>query len=510
MSLSIQTNVASLEAQNFIRINNNFQNNTIQQLSSGYRINQSGDDAAGLAVANQYAGDIATLTQGVLNANNAVNTLQVADGGISNISTILNRLQTLATESASSTFAGNRTTVNNEYQGLLTEINRQAASINLNTGGTYNTNLVTYVGGGNTQPNSQVSVNLTGTSNAVDTAALGLATSSVAGGGTSLTNNTILLSDTATQFLSGGSQVLSFNIGTATGNQAVTATLAGTDAGGTSLSGQQVVDDLNTKLNSYGISAAIGTNGQLQLSGSAAFTVVAAAASGGNAAVVGTGLFSTTSSGFNQGDYSTGSDKGTAGAFADFTGAATETAIFQNASGSTSVTLTAANASTVGNAISALNSKLSGTGIVAVQAANGTDISFQSATSFNVNDTAYTVDTGGALFGGTGAITVAPPSASASATGNSISALASISTAINNLGLTQGIVGAGENKLNYAINLAQSQITNFSAAESGIRDADVAQEAANLTKAQVLQQASLAALAQANSAPQAVLSLLKG
>jgi len=64
--------------------------------------------------------------------------------------------------------------------------------------------------------------------------------------------------------------------------------------------------------------------------------------------------------------------------------------------------------------------------------------------------------------------------------------------------------------LNYAIGLAQSQISNFSAAESRIRDADVAAEAANLTKAQVLQQASMAAMAQANSAPQAVLSLLKG
>ena len=84
-----------------------------------------------------------------------------------------------------------------------------------------------------------------------------------------------------------------------------------------------------------------------------------------------------------------------------------------------------------------------------------------------------------------------------------------MTTAISNLGLVQGVVGAGENKLNYAINLAQSQITNFSAAESGIKDADVAAEAANLTKAQVLQQASLAALAQANSAPQAVLALLK-
>jgi flagellin len=77
------------------------------------------------------------------------------------------------------------------------------------------------------------------------------------------------------------------------------------------------------------------------------------------------------------------------------------------------------------------------------------------------------------------------------------------------LGTVQGIVGAGENKLNYAINLAQSQITSFSAAQSQIRDANVAQQAANLTKAQVLQQASIAAMAQANQEPQAVLSLLK-
>jgi flagellin len=71
------------------------------------------------------------------------------------------------------------------------------------------------------------------------------------------------------------------------------------------------------------------------------------------------------------------------------------------------------------------------------------------------------------------------------------------------------VVGAGQNDLHYAVKLAQSQIANFSAAEARIRDADVAAEAANLTKAQVLQQASMAAMAQANSAPQSVLSLLR-
>jgi flagellin len=89
-------------------------------------------------------------------------------------------------------------------------------------------------------------------------------------------------------------------------------------------------------------------------------------------------------------------------------------------------------------------------------------------------------------------------------------AVAAIATAIAQLGTAQAAVGKGQNQLSYAVSLAQSQITNFSAAESQIRDANVAQQAANLSKAQVLTQASIAAMAQANSAPQAVLTLLRG
>jgi flagellin len=81
---------------------------------------------------------------------------------------------------------------------------------------------------------------------------------------------------------------------------------------------------------------------------------------------------------------------------------------------------------------------------------------------------------------------------------------------VSALGVSQAAVGKGENNLNYAVALAQSQVTNEAAAESRIRDADLAAEAANLSKAQILVQAGTAALAQANSAPQAILSLLKG
>ena len=89
-------------------------------------------------------------------------------------------------------------------------------------------------------------------------------------------------------------------------------------------------------------------------------------------------------------------------------------------------------------------------------------------------------------------------------------AITAIGKAMSALGSAQAAVGKGENQLGYAVSLASSQITNFSAAESQIRDTNVAQQAANLSKAQTLSQASIAAMAQANSAPQAVLTLLRG
>jgi len=90
---------------------------------------------------------------------------------------------------------------------------------------------------------------------------------------------------------------------------------------------------------------------------------------------------------------------------------------------------------------------------------------------------------------------------------NAVTALAA---AVSALGQAQAVVGRGQNQFGYAINLASSQVSNLASAESRIRDADLASEAASLTKASILLQAGIAALAQANSAPQAVLALLRG
>ena len=146
--LSIQTNVNSLVAQENLNVNNQFQSRTIQQLTSGYRINSSGDDAAGLAVANQYRNSVAELTQGVSNGNDGVAQLQIMDGGMSNISQILDRLKTLSTEAASGTFTGNLGVLNQEFQTDIGEIDRQAQTIGLNTGGSFAKSLGVYLGGG--------------------------------------------------------------------------------------------------------------------------------------------------------------------------------------------------------------------------------------------------------------------------------------------------------------------------------------------------------------------------
>ena len=183
MSLSFQTNVTSMVAEQNLQTNTSSMDNAITQLTSGYRINSSGDDAAGLAVANGYRANITELQQGVSNANDGTAILQTIDGGLSNISNVLDQLQTLATQSASGTFSGDRTTLNNEFQTLLGEINRQAANIGLASGsGTpsqYNASISVFIGGGANQTDSQVVINLSGSANTVDSLGLGISSDAV-------------------------------------------------------------------------------------------------------------------------------------------------------------------------------------------------------------------------------------------------------------------------------------------------------------------------------------------
>jgi|SRR5471030_178435 flagellin len=499
MSISIQTNVNSLVAQENLRVNSNFQSTTIQRLTSGYRINQSGDDAAGLAVANQYRSDTAELTQGVRNANDGISTLQIIDGGLNNISKVLDRMKTLATQSASSTFTGDRTVLQGEFKSLQTELDRQANNINMNSGGASLANLSVYIGGGvGAQSNSTVQLDL-GSKGAVDSASLGVGAGITVNGATSAVTANATSTGAADLSLDNGKTLMAStqNIFVTTQSGTKQVTISG---GADGLTQQQLVDQVNGGLAGTGVTASINSaTHKIGFASADGFTVDTTAATN---ASTGIGTADTFQNGFNHVE-STGTVTGATAA---------QTISFTLTGTSTAINVAINSGDSVDVQESKLREGLQNSGIQVMRDTNTNTFSFQSKVAFNVAETAGTTADSLGLVGGAAATAAGGTytGVAGAATDNGSAALLAISSAVAKLGQVQGQVGASQNTLQYAVSLAESQISNFSSAESRIRDADVAAEAANLTKAQVLQQASMAAMAQANSAPQAVMALLRG
>jgi flagellin len=176
MPLGILNNIPSLAAENQLTLTNNALSSTLAQLSSGSRINTGADDAAGLAIANGLQANITALTQSVSNANNGVGELQLADGALAQVTNLLNRAVTLATESATGTVSNpQRTALQAEYASILAEINRIGSAT------TYNGQAVFQSG---TAPNlnAQVNPSAAGTILANDVLTVGQTTTVTAAG----------------------------------------------------------------------------------------------------------------------------------------------------------------------------------------------------------------------------------------------------------------------------------------------------------------------------------------
>ncbi len=133
MSLRIATNVASLNAQKNLTVSNRQMSQSLARLSSGFRINQAADDAAGLAISENLRGQIRGLKQASRNANDGISLVQVAEGGLNEISSMLIRLRELAVQAASDTVGDTeRKFTDVEYQQLKSEIQRIAEVTNFN------------------------------------------------------------------------------------------------------------------------------------------------------------------------------------------------------------------------------------------------------------------------------------------------------------------------------------------------------------------------------------------
>jgi flagellin len=175
MGLRINTNVASLSAQRHLFNTTTKFNKSMEKLSSGMRINRSGDDAAGLAISEGLKSDIRALGQASRNAADGISLVQVAEGALDEVSNILLRLRELAEQAATETLGDvERGYLNDEYQTLLTEIDRISATAEFNglklldgSAGTLEVQV-----GIDTSANSVVAIDI---SSAIDTTFLGLA-----------------------------------------------------------------------------------------------------------------------------------------------------------------------------------------------------------------------------------------------------------------------------------------------------------------------------------------------
>ena len=151
MSLGVLNNLSALYAENNLNNSNNSLNTVLQQLSSGSKINSGADDAAGLSLVNGLQANQMALTQSKTNAAEGVGLLQVADGALSQVTSLLNRAVTLATEASNGTLNSSQdTAANQEYQSILSEISNIGSTTTYNDAAVFNSNTNIYTGDAST------------------------------------------------------------------------------------------------------------------------------------------------------------------------------------------------------------------------------------------------------------------------------------------------------------------------------------------------------------------------
>jgi flagellin len=179
MSLGILTNVAATYAENNLNQTQGSLQTVLQQLSSGSRINSGADDAAGLSVADGLHANEAALTQSAQNAQNGVGLLQTADGALSQVTNLLDRAVTLATEAANGGLtAAQSTAADTEFQSIVTEIGNIGTSTNFNSTNVFSAAATNFVVSDGTAGGTTT---IAATTGALTNASIGTATGGGAG-----------------------------------------------------------------------------------------------------------------------------------------------------------------------------------------------------------------------------------------------------------------------------------------------------------------------------------------
>lgn len=512
MASYINTNISSLTAQRNLGMSQTSLTTSLQRLSSGLRINSSKDDSAGLAIADRMTAQIRGANQAVRNANDGVSLAQTAEGDLAQITSNLQRVRELAVQAANaSNSATDRTALNNEASQLIAEIDRVASSSSFNG--------VKLLDGSFTSQAFQVGANNTTNDQVSITSIASAKTSSLGVGGGSSYSTAITSAAVTTSALTAGDL-----------------TINGFEVGASSTDG---VSALNGNASAIAKAAAINAiSGSTGVTATVAATSVAGTAGAASAASV-AGYDTAISAGVFT---INGVSLGALGAAASAAQRASDTAAAVNKiSSQTGVTatintttgavaLSAADgrnvsvvASNAGQANMAFNSSSTGITITAITSGAAQSSTTTTSATISLSSTSSAgITIGGANSARAGLSGSVGYSSATATAGSGVStlnlstisgaqtALTTIDAALTTVNTTRASLGAIQNRFTSAITSLQTTSENLSASRSRIQDADFASETANLTRAQILQQAGTAMLAQANAIPNNVLSLLRG
>ena len=521
MASTINTNILSLNSQRNLNKSQGALAKSLQRLSSGLRINSAKDDAAGLAISSRMTSQVKGLNQAARNANDGISLAQTAEGALAQTGDLLQRMRELAVQSANATnSASDRASLQSEVNQLKLEVDRVSSTTEFNglklLDGSYTSQ--TFQVGANA--NQVISVSISGASTA------NLQDNQVDGANTSGTVGTTSVQAPAT----------SGTVGTTNGVAAQTLEINGSLG---------KIENLGVLQNASAFDVAASITGREAETGVTADAVTEINIAGNTAASSGTVSFDIFTGNGGSDDTTRKTVTAEISSTGDMSALASE---INKKSGTTGVTAEVTTNGTLkliqadgkdiaidsytnsngGNDITVEAYREDDADGVDQLAGNGVTLDGSDASSNSTRATGrlqlhsagtYTVKSSvtaaaGSVFSNAAATTLVGSQAEklnkvdiGTASGSQ-EAITIIDSALSQVNSFRADLGAVQNRFEKTVTSLQTTSENLSAARSRIQDTDFAAETANLTRAQILQQAGTAMLAQANQVPQGVLSLL--
>ncbi|MDE2610832.1 MAG: flagellin [Burkholderiales bacterium] len=562
MSSVINTNIFSLIAQNNLNNSQSSLQTSITRLSSGLRINSAADDPAGLAIADRMTAQINGTTQAQSNASDAISLVQTAGGALQQITNNLQNIRTLAVEATNATnSSSDRAALNQQVQQDIAEVNRlatqttfnglhvldgslgvtsfqvganagQSISVDLSAGVQSSqiggiaqsgpVNLSAYIKpAGLTLSSGQLTIggkSITGTfadanglAAAINTAGITGLTATVNGSGQiALANSSasaIAVTGTQAGTLIGASSIAAGTSGVGTGSVALT---SGSTSAAITINGTTVLAagtpytsaaDLATKIQT-GLNAALGASTGLTVTANGTNNIVFTNSSSTAYSVVGSDINAGTLS-VAAATPTTVTSTGVAAAMAakSLTLAAGDLSIQVGSNSPLSITGTFSSVQSLADAINSASVD----GLNATVSTDGNSLSMTAQGTLTVSGAQATT----LGLAGTSAVSGSLVSADVLTTSSAQTTIARIDAAISSVDALQSTMGAMQNRFQSAISSLSTSAQNLTSARSGVEDTNYAAETANLTRSNILQQAGISMLAQANAMPQQVLKLLQ-